>query len=41
MITERLEQDGPGGAPTWEFRVQGFGPDGKSAADTLADAVRT
>ncbi|MFF0551031.1 methyltransferase, FxLD system [Streptomyces sp. NPDC004311] len=41
VLTERLEQDGPGAAPTWEFRVQGFGADGKTVADALADAVRT
>ncbi|MFJ8162374.1 methyltransferase, FxLD system [Streptomyces sp. NPDC096136] len=41
VVIERLEEEGQGGAPTWEFRVLGFGPDGKTAADTLADAVRT
>ncbi|MFD6464829.1 methyltransferase, FxLD system [Streptomyces goshikiensis] len=40
VLTERLEQDDPGAASTWEFRVRGFGPDGKAAADVLADAVR-
>ncbi|MEV0415858.1 methyltransferase, FxLD system [Streptomyces sp. NPDC050448] len=41
VVGERLEQqEEHGGTPTWEFRVQGFGPDGKTAADTMADAVR-
>ncbi|MEU3904097.1 methyltransferase, FxLD system [Streptomyces goshikiensis] len=40
VAAERLEQDEHGGTPRWEFRVQGFGPDGKSAADTMAGAVR-
>ncbi|MFJ5546760.1 methyltransferase, FxLD system [Streptomyces sp. NPDC093225] len=40
LMTERREHDEPNGTSTWEFGVQGFGPDGKAAADTLAAAVR-
>ncbi|MFI5671100.1 methyltransferase, FxLD system [Streptomyces sp. NPDC051704] len=38
-VVERLADGEHGGTPTWEFRVQGFGPDGKTAADTMARAV--
>ncbi|MEV7616111.1 methyltransferase, FxLD system [Streptomyces sp. NPDC089799] len=41
LMTERREHDEAGGPSTWEFGVQGFGPDGKAAADTLAAAVHT
>ncbi|WP_329096736.1 methyltransferase, FxLD system [Streptomyces sp. NBC_01439] len=41
LMTERREHDEADGASTWEFGVQGFGPDGKAAADTLAAAVQT
>lgn len=40
-MTERREHDEADGTSTWEFGVQGFGPDGKAAADTLAAAVHT
>ncbi|MFI5986850.1 methyltransferase, FxLD system [Streptomyces sp. NPDC051555] len=39
VVVERREHDEHVGEPLWEFRVQGFGPDGKTAADTMADAV--
>ncbi|MFF4448238.1 methyltransferase, FxLD system [Streptomyces sp. NPDC001502] len=39
LMTERRERDEATGTSTWEFGVQGFGPDGKTAADTLAAAV--
>ncbi|MFJ3728218.1 methyltransferase, FxLD system [Streptomyces sp. NPDC090045] len=41
LMTERREHDDAKGTSTWEFGVQGFGPDGKTAADTIAAAVRT
>ncbi|MET9958211.1 methyltransferase, FxLD system [Streptomyces sp. NPDC006326] len=41
LMKERREHDETGSMSTWEFGVQGFGPDGKAAADTLAAAVRT
>ncbi|KOV00682.1 hypothetical protein ADK91_25215 [Streptomyces sp. XY511] len=41
LMTERREHDEAEGTSTWEFGVQGFGPDGKAAADTLAAAVHT
>ncbi|APU42956.1 methyltransferase, FxLD system [Streptomyces sp. TN58] len=40
LMTERREDDEAQGAKRWEFGVQGFGPDGKAAADALAAAVR-
>ncbi|MGW1521564.1 methyltransferase, FxLD system [Streptomyces sp. NPDC002287] len=41
LMTERRELDEADGTSTWEFGVQGFGPDGKAAADTLTAAVHT
>jgi protein-L-isoaspartate(D-aspartate) O-methyltransferase len=41
LMTERREHDRANGTSTWEFGVQGFGPDGKTAADTMAAAVHT
>ncbi|MFE9846572.1 methyltransferase, FxLD system [Streptomyces goshikiensis] len=41
VVIERLDADEHNSTPTWEFRIQGFGPDSKTAADILADAVRT
>ncbi|WP_328786527.1 methyltransferase, FxLD system [Streptomyces sp. NBC_00273] len=40
LMTERREHDEAESTSLWEFGVQGFGPDGKAAADTLAAAVR-
>ncbi|MFB6557472.1 methyltransferase, FxLD system [Streptomyces sp. NPDC056400] len=40
LMTERREHDEANGTSLWEFGVQGFGADGKAAADTLAAAVR-
>ncbi|MFB6580377.1 methyltransferase, FxLD system [Streptomyces sp. NPDC056402] len=40
LLTERRENDEANGTSLWEFGVQGFGPDGQAAADTLAAAVR-
>ncbi|MCX5303086.1 hypothetical protein OG304_06415 [Streptomyces sp. NBC_00160] len=40
-MTERRKHDEANGMSTWEFGVQSFGPDGKTAADTMAAAVRT
>ncbi|AYV32234.1 hypothetical protein EES41_36365 [Streptomyces sp. ADI95-16] len=41
MVVEPRERDEHAGTPLWEFRVQGFGPDGKTAADIMAGAVHT
>ncbi|MFI0219967.1 AAA family ATPase [Streptomyces lydicus] len=41
LMTKRREHDEATGTSTWEFGVQSFGADGKSAADTLASAART
>ncbi|MFE3329012.1 methyltransferase, FxLD system [Streptomyces sp. NPDC059176] len=41
LMVERRELDEAAGGSTWEFGVQGFGPDGKAAADAMARAVHT
>ncbi|MBW5480802.1 methyltransferase, FxLD system [Streptomyces bambusae] len=41
LMVERRECDEATGASTWEFGVQGFGPDGKAAAESMAAAVHT
>ncbi|MGW7029163.1 methyltransferase, FxLD system [Streptomyces xanthophaeus] len=41
VLVERIADNEHSSTPTWEFRVQGFGPDSKKAADTLARAVHT
>ncbi|WP_371589188.1 methyltransferase, FxLD system [Streptomyces virginiae] len=39
VVVDRLADDESGSTPTWEFLVQGVGPDGKTAADTLTGAI--
>lgn len=41
LMVEKREHDEATGTSVWEFGVQGFGEDGKTAADTVATAVHT
>ncbi|MFD0152844.1 methyltransferase, FxLD system [Streptomyces sp. NPDC055721] len=40
MTVRRIEHDDTTGLSQWEFGAQGFGPDAKAVADTVAGAVR-